>query len=198
VTRVDVGGKLLSERMGDMLHDRGFILSSNSDLETLRRIKEKHCYVAFEFERENQRAADPSLQRFINLNGRTVIIATERFRCPEALFTPSLVGVNSPGIHEQTVAAIRKCDPAIAPDLFRNIVLSGGSSLFPGLPERLQKEVLTRAPPATTVTIVASPGRQFAAWIGGSVASMKKAEGTWISRKDYRAFGPAIVHRRCS
>ena len=55
-----------------------------------------------------------------------ITIGSERFRCPEVLFTPSLVGVESAGIDETAFNSIMKCDVDIRRDLYGNIVLSGG------------------------------------------------------------------------
>jgi len=198
VTRVDIGGQRLTEFLGDLLAERGFLFSStHANLEQLREIKEKLCYVALDFEQETNR--DPNfMSRSIELNGQTICLSSERFRCPEALFQPKLLGLDTAGIHEQVINAIMKCDPDLIPNLFRNIVVSGGTSLFPGLPERLQKEIKARAAPSAKVTIIAPPGRQYAAWIGGSVvASLRNREGLWISRGDFDEFGPSVVHRRC-
>lgn len=69
-----------------------------------------------------------------------------RFRCPEALFEPSFLGLEASGIHELIYTAIHSCDIDVRKDLYGNIVLAGGSSLFPGMPERLQKEITALAP----------------------------------------------------
>ncbi len=54
-----------------------------------------------------------------------ITIGSERFRCPEVLFQPSMVGLESAGIHETTFNSIMKCDVDIRKDLYGNIVLSG-------------------------------------------------------------------------
>jgi len=199
VTRVNVGGKQLSERMGDLLLDRGCTFSTDADLDWLRELKEHHCFVAYDLQLELQRAAKPSLHRSARLpSGRSISISAERFLCPEALFDPPLAGADGPGIHVQTVAAINKCDPDLTSTLFSNIILSGGSSLFPGLAQRLQRQVRALAPAGVPVTIIAPAGRQYAAWVGGSVvASLKGSGSAWITRQEYDDCGPAIVHRRC-
>ena len=65
-------------------------------------------------------------------DGHTVKIAHERYKCPEALFQPSLLGHSSPGIHQSVFKSIMKCDLDIRTDMYKNIVLSGGSTMFPG------------------------------------------------------------------
>ena len=56
---------------------------------------------------------------------QVITIGSERFRCSEALFQPSMMGLESVGIHETTFNSIMKCDVDIRKDLYSNIVLSG-------------------------------------------------------------------------
>lgn len=62
------------------------------------------------------------------LFSQVITIGSERFRCPEVLFTPSLVGMEAAGIDETAFNSIRKCDVDIRKDLYGNVVLSGGES----------------------------------------------------------------------
>merc|ERR1712013_737312 len=57
----------------------------------------------------------------------------ERFRCPEALFKPSFLGMEACGIHETTYNSIMKCDVDIRKDLYANTVMSGGTTMYPGI-----------------------------------------------------------------
>jgi actin beta/gamma 1 len=93
----------------------------------------------------------------------------ERFRCPEALFQPSFLGRESCGIHEASYNSIMKCDIDIRKDLYANIVLSGGTTMFPGLAERIQKEIVNLAPSTMKVRVIAPPERKYSVWIGGSI-----------------------------
>ncbi|KAB5534899.1 hypothetical protein DKX38_017985 [Salix brachista] len=88
-------------------------------------------------------------------DGQVITIGAERFRCPEVLFQPSLVGMEAPGIHETTYNSIMKCDVDIRKDLYGNIVLSGGSTMFPGIADRMSKEITALAPSIHRT----SPGR---------------------------------------
>lgn len=64
---------------------------------------------------------------------KVITIGNERFRCPEAMFQPSFLGMESSGVHETTYASIMKCDVDIRKDLYANTVLSGGSTMYPGM-----------------------------------------------------------------
>ena len=79
-------------------------------------------------------------------DGRTLTVGNQRFRCPEILFKPSMIGKDFEGVHELTYKSIMKADVDVRKDLYANIVLSGGTTMYSGIAERLQKEVTTLAP----------------------------------------------------
>ncbi|MCQ6513333.1 hypothetical protein NPN18_26580, partial [Vibrio parahaemolyticus] len=75
-----------------------------------------------------------------------ITLGNERFRAPEALFQPSVLGLESVGIHVTTFNSIMKCDVDVRKDLYGNIVMSGGTTMYPGLSDRMQKEITALAP----------------------------------------------------
>ncbi|CAL4904869.1 unnamed protein product [Urochloa decumbens] len=130
-------------------------------------------------------------------DGQVITIGAERFRCPEVLFQPSMIGMESPGIHETIHNSIMKCDVDIRKDLYNHIVLCGGSTMFPGIADRLRKEITAIAPSSIRVRVVAPPERKYGVWIGGSIlASLSTFQQMWVSKDEYDESGPAIVHRR--
>jgi len=131
-------------------------------------------------------------------DGNIVTIGSERFRCPEVLFDPSMIGKEASGIHDTTFQTIMKCDVDIRRDLYNNIVLSGGTTMFPGIGERLTKEITALAPPTMKIKVVAPPERKYSVWIGGSIlSSLSTFQSMWISKDEYDDAGPSIVHRKC-
>jgi actin-related protein len=88
----------------------------------------------------------------------------ERFRCPEALFQPTFLGMESPGIHETTYNSIMKCDVDIRKDLYANVVLSGGTTMYAGIADRMSKEITALAPASMKVKIIAPPERKYSVW----------------------------------
>ena len=71
-------------------------------------------------------------QRRVAADGQVITVGNERFRCPEVLFKPNLIGREFAGIHQTTYDSIMKCDVDIRKDLYGNIVLSGGTTMFEG------------------------------------------------------------------
>ena len=130
-------------------------------------------------------------------DGQMITIGNERFRCPETLFQPSFLRMESAGIHETTYNSIMKCDVDIRKDLYANTVLSGGSTMFPGIADKMQK-ITALAPPTMKIKIIAPPERKYSVWIGGSIlASQSTFQQMWISKQEYDESGPSIVHRKC-
>jgi hypothetical protein len=93
--------------------------------------------------------------------------------------------------------AIMKCDVDIRKDLYANVVLAGGATMFPGLAERLQKELTALAPAAMKVKVVAPAERKYSAWIGGSLLASLSTFGAWMTREQFDEHGPGFVHRKC-
>lgn len=127
-----------------------------------------------------------------------ITVGKQRFQCPEALFQPSFLGKEDLGIHHLTFNSIQKCDVDIRKDLYSNIVLSGGTTMYEGLSDRLNMEISALAPSAMKIKVVAPPERKFSVWIGGSIlSSLSTFQSMWITKEEYDESGPPIVHRKC-
>ena len=75
---------------------------------------------------------------------------------------------------------------------------SAGTTMYPGIADRMQKEITGLAPPTMKIKIIAPPERKYSVWIGGSIlASLSTFAAMWITKEEYDESGPAIVHRKC-
>lgn len=210
ILRLNLAGRDLTQYLARLLMERGITLSNAAEREIVRDIKEKLCYVAQDFDAEleaiEQRPKKMRLSEDHAENqapyelpdGQVIAVGSERFRCPEALFHPQLVGKEMSGIHEISFQSVMMCDVDLRRELFGSIVLSGGTTMLPGIDQRLAKELAALTPAVMKVKVTAPPERKYSVWIGGStLASLSTFRSRWISREEYNELGPGIVHTKC-
>ena len=191
--RINIGGKDITKYMRKILNKKGFKLEKIYGKYTSNVIKEKACF--FPLPDEKVEIFEYKLP-----DGNCINLKEERFNCPEAiLFNPLLKLDERKSFVEICNNLIQKCDIFIKKDLYQSIILSGGNSLFKGLPERFTKEIkdLVNKSMKEKINIIAPPERKFTAWIGGSsLTSISNFENFWISKKEYTESGPNIIIKR--
>ncbi|KAJ7204638.1 actin-domain-containing protein [Mycena haematopus] len=197
--RLNLAGQDITELLSKNLTAR-YPSATTADHVTVRDVKEKLCYVAPDFEQELLTAAQSSVRKrnYELPDGQVVTIGKERFLAPECLFQPALLGLDAAGIHQTILNSISKCDLDIRRDLYRNIVLVGGTTMFPGIATRLQTELEALAPANTQIRLQVGSDRKRAAWVGGSIlATQSSFQNMWCTKQEYDESGPGIVHRKC-
>jgi len=201
VSRIQLAGRDLTGFMAKLLTERGYNFTSSAEMEIVRDIKEKTSFVAVDYEAALKQATDSSsLEMNYELpDGKVITIGSERFRCPEYLFKPlEMNGKELDSIQDLTYKSIQECDVDVRRELYQNIILSGGTTMFEGIGERLLKEIENRAPKSINVKVIASPDRRYAVWRGGStLTSLSTFASMWITKEDYDEHGASIVHRKC-
>lgn len=202
--RLDVAGRDVTRYLIKLLLLRGYAFNRTADFETVRQIKEKLCYVSYDLDLDSKLADETTVlvENYTLPDGRVIKVAQERFQAPECMFQPHLVDVEQPGVAEMLFDTIQKADIDTRSELYKHIVLSGGSSMYPGLPSRLEKEVkqlyLTKVLRDDTsllskfkIRIEDPPRRKHMVFLGGAVLAdiMKGRETFWITKEEWAEQG---------
>ncbi|CAH0389499.1 unnamed protein product [Bemisia tabaci] len=208
--RLDVAGRDITKYLIKLLLLRGYAFNHSADFETVRMMKEKLCYIGYNIETEKKLALETTVlvEPYTLPDGRVIKIGGERFEAPEVLFQPHLINVEGQGIAELVFSAIQSADIDMRTELYKHIVLSGGSTMYPGLPSRLEREIkqlyIERVLKNDTTNISKfkirvedPPRRKDMVFMGGAVLAQlaKDKDNFWMSRAEYLEKGVGILSK---
>ncbi|XP_033756370.1 alpha-centractin [Pecten maximus] len=195
IMRSDIAGRDVTRYLRLLLRKEGYNFHTSAELEIVKTIKERACYLSINPLKEESMEAEKS--QYTLPDGSSIEVGPARFRAPELLFRPDLIGEEFEGIHEVLEYSIRKSDMDLRRTLFSNIVLSGGSTLFKGFGDRLLSEVRKLSPKDIKIRISAPQERLYSTWIGGSIlASLDTFKKMWVSKREYNEEGVKAIHRK--
>jgi actin-related protein len=198
ITKLHVAGRDITEHLIRLLLARGCTFPCILNKAVMDDLKEKVCFVTLEQERDVHKREQEFPRQYKLPDGNVIHIGDHLFHVPDVLFAPDRLGIHDPGLSKMVCSSIMKCDMDIQKNLFAEIVLSGGSTLFPGLEERLMKELEMLVPIGIPINITASPDRCFFAWIGASIMTcVSTFKQMWITSEDFKEFGKFVVQRKC-
>jgi len=208
--RLDVAGRDVTRYLIKLLLLRGYAFNRTADFETVRQIKEKLCYVAYDSQAEQKLSTETTVlvETYTLPDGRVIKVGRERFMAPEALFNPGLVDVDGGGMADQLFDCISKADIDTRAQFYSHIVLSGGSTMYPGLPSRLEKDIkqlylnkVLKGDKAKLAKfkcrIEDPPRRKHMVFLGGAVLAeiMKDRPEFWMLRKEYEEKGVEVLSK---
>nr|XP_039259140.1 actin-related protein 2 isoform X1 [Styela clava] len=210
--RLDVAGRDITRYLIKLLLLRGYAFNHSADFETVRMMKEKLCYVAYDIEQEQKLATETTVlvESYKLPDGRIIKVGGERFEAAEVLFQPHLINVDAVGVGEMLYKAIQAADIDTRSEFYKHIVLSGGTTMFAGLPSRMEREIkqlyLQGVLKGDTsklsnrkfkIRIEDPPRRKHMVFLGGAVLAdiMKDKDSFWMSRQEYLEKGSRVLEK---
>lgn len=196
VRRIDVAGRDVTEQMQLLLRKNGHVFHTSAEKEIVRIMKEKTSYISIDPKKEEKEwsqglwKADKREAEYELPDGHKIKVGAERFRAPEILFEPQLIGLEYPGVHQILFDSIQRVDMDLRKNLFANIIMSGGTTLTKGFGDRMLTELQRQAVRDTHIKIWAPPERKYSTWIGGNILAglstfrKVRTKPTWWPRRN--------------
>lgn len=181
-----LGGFKMTEYMGRLMSECDQTVSQMSQY-MVAEMKTSLAYVAQDFDKElKDKLAEKT--EFMLPDGQLLQVASQRFRCCEAFFQPEVLGEACDDLPSMIYDTIASCDMDLRRDLFNNIILVGGCAKFPGLQQRVTKELQLRGTVDVNVKIPEDP--EYSVWKGGSILSSVEAfSNHWVTSAHYEEYG---------
>jgi actin-related protein 2 len=212
IKRLNVAGRHITRHLIKLLQVRGYAFNRTADFEIVQKIKEKLCYVGYDLEIEKRLALETTTlsSKYELPDGRVIKMDRERFEAPEILFDPDKGGVeDQKGMSDLLFGMIQEADMDLRQSFYKHIVLSGGSTMYPGLPSRLEKDMKDlylkhilkgdeKRLAKFKLRIEDPPRRKHMVFLGGSVLAdiMKDREEFWISKAEWAEHGEKLIGKK--
>jgi actin len=191
----NVGGEDLTDYLISLLSARGYEVTTSAEREIARQAKHTFGRAALSYDEISQEFPTVS---YTLPTEEVWEVQKEAIQLVEPLFQPSLVGYSAYGIHDLIWQVHRRAPQEHLNALRGNILLCGGSSMFPGMQERLTKQLAWLFPSAAQFRVLAPPERKFSSWIGASILStLEEYKKLYITKDQYEEHGPSLVHTKC-
>jgi centractin len=213
-----MGGRAIDHYFQHLLRKSGITLHTAAEKETISQIKHEFCELNIN-RYQTIREENEVLRRYELPDEKPLQIGSARYRAPEVLFRPELLGLQECGLGQAIVNSMNACHLQVREKLMTNLVIIGGTSLIQGLPQRLLKEIgnhdfnkydhrvsVYNADPKhrtkykakrSRFQVRAPANREFSTFIGGSVlASMAEFPELLVTREMYNEHGDNIFMRR--
>lgn len=209
VTRLNLAGRHVTNYLVRLLMLRGYAFNSSADFETVRDIKEQMCFVSYDVKKDRKLADETTYydKEYTLPDKTTIKIGRERFEAAECLFNPMLANVEDRGIADMIYESASKVEIDMFVPLVKNIVLTGGTTMFPGLSSRVDRElraIFTKEKfggdasrvGKTGLTVHDPPRRKHSVFIGASFLASRSPADSWCSKAEYDEKGVKAIWNR--
>lgn len=202
VEKMEIAGRVITSYCAKLLLGTGHSFTSSAEMEIVKSIKEKLCFVSTDYETQHAESQESSSldQQFELPDKRTITVKGEvRISTPELIFKPELNGKSCKSIQALAWQSIQASDIDCRKELMKNVIMSGGTTMYDGMADRLKAELTTLAYAGSEIRIIAPADRKYSVWKGAStLASLSTFSSKWVTKADYEEHGESIVHRKCS
>lgn len=218
IKHIPIAGRDITFFIQQLLREREVGIPPEQSLETAKAIKEKYSYVCPDIVKEfSKYDTEPSKwikvhesKNAVTKQSFTVDVGYERFLGPEIFFHPEFANPDfTTPISETVDDVIQNCPIDVRRGLYKNIVLSGGSTMFRDFGRRLQRDVKRMVdsrlklseelsggrlkPKPIDVQVISHNMQRYAVWFGGSMlAYTPEFYNVCHTKADYDEHGPAI------
>ena len=198
ILRSDLGGRTVTDYLVKLLAEKGNKFFTTAEREIVKDIKEKKCYIAKDFDKEIEKIEIEDNDCLYELpDGSSIELKSEKCKATEILFKPKLIGLEEElSLSKLINESIKKTEVDLRRLFYKNIVLSGGNTLFNGIKDRLNNELLQMTPSKNVeIKINADKNRKYCVWIGSSIISnMSSFRNNWMKKKEFEENGACRIH----